>query len=215
MAELRSPTRSSRRSHSQTSLWSLSPVGPPLPVQSSSQVPLQLPFLMSSQPSLLLAPPASKRSVSHDPIPSPTTEHGWESLTPLATGYRTYAVGQSSIGTKPFGFGPDFCARAQPPSPKVNIGMNVFVENKRKMEMVQAQKSVFPSTSRGTGVFHPLPSVQLQSNNNNNIGMKHNEVGGSKPINFSNANAGVLVKHEECHELSLADEYGLPKEWTY
>ncbi|OIW20748.1 hypothetical protein TanjilG_21813 [Lupinus angustifolius] len=150
-----------------------------------------------------------------------TSEHGWGSPAPLASEYKTYAGGPSSVGTKPFGFGPDFCARPLPP--KVNIRMNEFVENRHKMQMVHGQKSAFPSpsrgtthgTSRGTGVFHPLSSVQLQPNNNNNRGMKHNEVGGSKPINIPNANAGGLVKHEECHELSLADEYGLPKEWTY
>ncbi|CAL0309998.1 unnamed protein product [Lupinus luteus] len=195
MAELRSPTDPSRRSRSQTSLWSLSPVGPPLSMQSSSRVSLQLPFLLSSQPSPAVAPPASKRNVSHDLIPSPTAEHGWGSLAPLANGYRTYAAGPSSVGTKPFGFGPDFCARPPPP-PKVNMRMNEFVENKRKMEMIRGQKNVFPSPSRGTG-------------------MKQNEGGVSKPINIPNANAGVLVKEEKYHQLSLADEYGLPKEWTY
>ncbi|OIW20747.1 hypothetical protein TanjilG_21812 [Lupinus angustifolius] len=182
-------------------------------MHSSSPVPHQLPFLMSSQPLPPLAPPARKRIVSHGLIPSPTAEHGWGSIAPLASGYRTYAADPSSVGTKPFGFGPDFFARAPPP--KVNIIMNEFAKNKHKMEMVHGQKNVFPSPSRGTGVFHPLPSVQLQLNNNNSRGMKHNEVGGSKQINIPNANAGGLVKHEECHELSLADEYGLPKEWTY
>ncbi|CAL0309995.1 unnamed protein product [Lupinus luteus] len=214
MAELRSPTDLSRRSCSQTSLWPLSPVGPPLPMRSSSRVSLQLPFLLSSQPSPPLAPPASKRNVSHDPIPSPTAEHGWGSLAPLANGYRTYDVGRSSVGTKPFSFGPDFCARP-PPLPKVNMRMNEFVENKRKMEMIRGQKNVFPSPSRGTGVFHPLPRVQLPPNNTNNREMKQNEGGVSKPINIPNANAGVLVKEEKYHQLSLADEYGLPKEWTY
>ncbi|CAL0310000.1 unnamed protein product [Lupinus luteus] len=37
------------------------------------------------------------------PIPSPTLEHGWERLAPLAKGYRTYASGPSSVGAKPFG----------------------------------------------------------------------------------------------------------------
>ncbi|CAL0309999.1 unnamed protein product [Lupinus luteus] len=214
MAELPSPTDPSRRSHSQTSLWSLSHVGPPLPMQSSSRVPLQLPFLLPSQPLPPLAPPASKRN-SHGRVPSPIAEQGWGSPASLATGYRTYAIGSSFVDTKPFGFGLDFGARPPPPPPKVDIRMNEWAENKRRMKMVHGQKSAFPSISRGTGVFHPLPTVQLQLNNTNKRGIKQNEGGVSKPINIPNANAGVLVKQEECHQLSLADEYGLPKEWTY
>ncbi|CAL0310001.1 unnamed protein product [Lupinus luteus] len=116
MAELHSPTHPSRRSCSQTSLWSLSPVGPPLSLQSSSRVPLQLSFLMPSQLSPLQAPPASKRNISQGLIPSPTIEHDWGSLAPLTTGYRAYATGPSSVGTKPFGSGPDFYARPPPPA---------------------------------------------------------------------------------------------------
>ncbi|KAF1881016.1 hypothetical protein Lal_00023047 [Lupinus albus] len=223
MAELRSSTQPSRRSHSQTSLWSLSPVGPPLPVRSSSRVPPQLPFLMPSQSSLPLTPSSNKRDVSYGRIPSPTAEHGWGSVAPLPTGFRTYAAGPSSVGTKPYapgpsslatkpyGFGPDFGARPPPPPPKVNMRMNELAENKRKMEMMHAQKSDFPSTSRGTGVFHPLPWVQLQPSKNNNRGLKQDEVRVSKPIDIPKGNNGDMVEDQ----LSLADEYGLPKEWTY
>ncbi|CAL0309997.1 unnamed protein product [Lupinus luteus] len=196
MVELPSPTHPSRRSQSQTLLWSLSPVGPPLPIQSSSRVSLQLPFLLPSQPSPPLAPPASKRN-SHGSVLSPIAEQGWGNPASLATRYRTYAAGPSFADTKPFGFGPDFGARPPPPPPpEVDMRMNEWAEKKRRMKMVHGQKSAFPSTSPGTGI-------------------KQNEGGVSKPINIPNANAGVLVKQEECHQLSLADEYGLPKEWTY
>ncbi|KAF1881005.1 hypothetical protein Lal_00023035 [Lupinus albus] len=42
-------------------------------------------------------------------------------------------------------------------------------------------------------------------------GLKQNEVRVSKPIDIPKRNDGGMVEDQ----LSLADEYGLPKEWTY